>query len=172
MEARWRDTTTKETGFGVQDYRCAYCGRNVAASEGYWCVGEHDSLEHTIHKARPLSYERKRRFGNRRSLNFCAASAPLREEARARGDSNLKPSDPWIGRRIRIAHGKFRGRSTSLRTVFLSPPQRFECGPRKGDITATKLPRKSAPERIRTTNLLIRSQMLYPVELRAPKKNS
>jgi hypothetical protein len=25
-----------------------------------------------------------------------------------------------------------------------------------------------APERIRTTNLLIRSQMLYPVELRAP----
>jgi hypothetical protein len=25
----------------------------------------------------------------------------------------------------------------------------------------------SAPERIRTTNLLIRSQMLYPVELRA-----
>src|SRR5438093_10689217 len=27
---------------------------------------------------------------------------------------------------------------------------------------------ESAPERIRTTNLLIRSQMLYPVELRAP----
>jgi hypothetical protein len=27
--------------------------------------------------------------------------------------------------------------------------------------------KKSAPERIRTTNLLIRSQMLYPVELRA-----
>ena len=26
---------------------------------------------------------------------------------------------------------------------------------------------KHAPERIRTTNLLIRSQMLYPVELRA-----
>src|SRR6266700_2034613 len=30
-------------------------------------------------------------------------------------------------------------------------------------------PSVSAPERIRTTNLLIRSQMLYPVELRAPK---
>jgi hypothetical protein len=29
-----------------------------------------------------------------------------------------------------------------------------------------------APERIRTTNLLIRSQMLYPVELRAPVKSS
>jgi hypothetical protein len=29
---------------------------------------------------------------------------------------------------------------------------------------------KSAPERIRTTNLLIRSQMLYPVELRAPER--
>src|SRR5437867_5545177 len=29
----------------------------------------------------------------------------------------------------------------------------------------------SAPERIRTTNLLIRSQMLYPVELRAPVKS-
>ncbi len=28
--------------------------------------------------------------------------------------------------------------------------------------------KESAPERIRTTNLLIRSQMLYPVELRAP----
>ena len=30
----------------------------------------------------------------------------------------------------------------------------------------------SAPERIRTTNLLIRSQMLYPVELRAPERGS
>jgi hypothetical protein len=30
---------------------------------------------------------------------------------------------------------------------------------------------KSAPERIRTTNLLIRSQMLYPVELRAQITN-
>jgi hypothetical protein len=30
---------------------------------------------------------------------------------------------------------------------------------------------KNAPERIRTTNLLIRSQMLYPVELRAPVKS-
>jgi hypothetical protein len=30
---------------------------------------------------------------------------------------------------------------------------------------------KSAPERIRTTNLLIRSQMLYPVELRAQNRN-
>ena len=29
---------------------------------------------------------------------------------------------------------------------------------------------KNAPERIRTTNLLIRSQMLYPVELRAPER--
>ena len=28
-----------------------------------------------------------------------------------------------------------------------------------------------APERIRTTNLLIRSQMLYPVELRAHYRN-
>src|SRR5439155_7606003 len=32
-------------------------------------------------------------------------------------------------------------------------------------------PSVSAPERIRTTNLLIRSQMLYPVELRAPVKS-
>src|SRR5207248_5877434 len=31
---------------------------------------------------------------------------------------------------------------------------------------------ESAPERIRTTNLLIRSQTLYPVELRAPVKKS
>jgi hypothetical protein len=31
---------------------------------------------------------------------------------------------------------------------------------------------KNAPEEIRTPNLLIRSQMLYPVELRAPEKNS
>jgi hypothetical protein len=31
---------------------------------------------------------------------------------------------------------------------------------------------KCAPERIRTTNLLIRSQMLYPVELRAPERGS
>src|SRR5436190_24325740 len=30
---------------------------------------------------------------------------------------------------------------------------------------------ENAPERIRTTNLLIRSQMLYPVELRAPVKS-
>ena len=30
---------------------------------------------------------------------------------------------------------------------------------------------KRAPERIRTTNLLIRSQMLYPVELRAHKSD-
>jgi hypothetical protein len=30
----------------------------------------------------------------------------------------------------------------------------------------------SAPERIRTTKLLIRSQMLYPVELRAPVNKS
>src|SRR5205823_1188341 len=37
-----------------------------------------------------------------------------------------------IGRRIRIAHGKFRGRSTSFRTVLLSPPQRFECRPAEG----------------------------------------
>ena len=32
-------------------------------------------------------------------------------------------------------------------------------------------PSENAPERIRTTNLLIRSQMLYPVELRAPVKS-
>jgi hypothetical protein len=31
-----------------------------------------------------------------------------------------------------------------------------------------KIGRKSAPVGIRTSNLLIRSQMLYPVELRAP----
>ena len=31
---------------------------------------------------------------------------------------------------------------------------------------------KNAPERIRTTNLLIRSQMLYPVELRALERGS
>src|SRR6266480_6407088 len=31
---------------------------------------------------------------------------------------------------------------------------------------------KRAPERIRTTNLLIRSQMLYPVELRAPAQSA
>ena len=29
-----------------------------------------------------------------------------------------------------------------------------------------------APEGTRTPNLLIRSQMLYPIELRAPEKNS
>ena len=36
-----------------------------------------------------------------------------------------------------------------------------------GNIRAMKLFETGAPERIRTTNLLIRSQMLYPVELRA-----
>src|SRR5438552_3887996 len=30
---------------------------------------------------------------------------------------------------LSTAHDKFRGRSTSLRTVLLSPPQRFECRP-------------------------------------------
>jgi hypothetical protein len=42
--------------------------------------------------------------------------------------------------------------------------------PGEGDITATNWLEKCAPERIRTTNLLIRSQMLYPVELRAPER--
>jgi hypothetical protein len=32
-------------------------------------------------------------------------------------------------------------------------------------------PSSSAPVGIRTSNLLIRSQMLYPVELRAPEKS-
>ena len=41
----------------------------------------------------------------------------------------------------------------------------------KGDIRATTLLKKSAPVKIRTSNLLIRSQMLYPVELRAPKSS-
>jgi hypothetical protein len=45
MNARWRNT---ESRFGSQDYQCAYCGRHVAASEGYWCVGQNDSLDHTI----------------------------------------------------------------------------------------------------------------------------
>ena len=35
---------------------------------------------------------------------------------------------------------------------------------------AMKSTQSGAPERIRTTNLLIRSQMLYPVELRAPER--
>ena len=34
-----------------------------------------------------------------------------------------------------------------------------------------RLTKNGAPERIRTTNLLIRSQMLYPVELRALKSD-
>ena len=42
----------------------------------------------------------------------------------------------------------------------------------KGNIRATILSKSGAPERIRTTNLLIRSQMLYPVELRAPERES
>src|SRR5215469_16778194 len=33
--------------------------------------------------------------------------------------------------------------------------------------TGNRIDNTNAPERIRTTNLLIRSQMLYPVELRA-----
>jgi hypothetical protein len=48
MNSHWENTTTKDSGFRTRDYRCAYCGRDVAASEGYWCIGEHDSLEHTI----------------------------------------------------------------------------------------------------------------------------
>jgi ribosomal protein S14 len=42
---KWRNT---ESGFGSQDYRCGYCGRHVSASSGYWCIGEYDSLDHTI----------------------------------------------------------------------------------------------------------------------------
>src|SRR6516165_7768141 len=38
-------------------------------------------------------------------------------------------------------------------------------------MTATNREKNGAPERIRTTNLLIRSQMLYPVELRAQIPN-
>jgi Domain of unknown function (DUF4145) len=45
MKPRWRHT---ESGFGSQDYQCAYCKRHVAASEGYWCVGENDGLVSTI----------------------------------------------------------------------------------------------------------------------------
>src|SRR5215813_11603233 len=39
-----------------------------------------------------------------------------------------------------------------------------------GQHTGNEFLKNSAPERIRTTNLLIRSQMLYPVELRAPRR--
>ena len=48
MKARWRNTETQETGFGSQDYECAFCGRHVSASEGYWLVGRNDGLESTI----------------------------------------------------------------------------------------------------------------------------
>src|SRR6266480_86987 len=48
MKARWPNTETQETGFGSQDYECAFCGRHVSASEGYWLVGEDDGLESTI----------------------------------------------------------------------------------------------------------------------------
>src|SRR5260370_42222304 len=48
MKARWRNTETQETGFGSRDYECAFCGRHVSASEGYWLVGENDGLESTI----------------------------------------------------------------------------------------------------------------------------
>jgi hypothetical protein len=42
---RWRNT---EGGFASKDYQCAYFGRDVSASEGYWCIGEYDSLDHTV----------------------------------------------------------------------------------------------------------------------------
>lgn len=48
MEASWRNTETRESGFQSHDYQCAFCGRHVAASEGYWLVGQHDSLKSTI----------------------------------------------------------------------------------------------------------------------------
>ena len=44
------------------------------------------------------------------------------------------------------------------------------CRPRRilpGEVASLKLEKNGAPEEIRTPNLLIRSQMLYPVELRA-----
>jgi len=44
-KARWRST---QPGFGSKDYQCAYCWRHVSASEGYWCIGENDMLDHTI----------------------------------------------------------------------------------------------------------------------------
>ena len=40
-----------------------------------------------------------------------------------------------------------------------------------GQYKGNRILKTGAPERIRTTNLLIRSQMLYPVELRAPVKS-
>jgi hypothetical protein len=44
----------------------------------------------------------------------------------------------------------------------------IEAIPGKSGSGQTPIFHRCAPERIRTTNLLIRSQMLYPVELRAP----
>ena len=65
--------------------------------------------------------------------------------------------------------------------MYLSDLRELVNGPRPkiwGDVLKAGFGDKNtpkecgAPERIRTTNLLIRSQMLYPVELRAPEKNS
>ena len=45
-----------------------------------------------------------------------------------------------------------------LSATLLRESRVFHCGS-----TCTRTPRKSAPEGIRTPNLLIRSQMLYPL---------
>lgn len=41
----WRNT---ERDFEPRRYQCAYCGERVAASEGYWAINEHESLDSTI----------------------------------------------------------------------------------------------------------------------------
>ena len=45
MQPVWRRT---EPDFEPRRYKCAYCGRDIAASQGYWAVGEHHSLVGTI----------------------------------------------------------------------------------------------------------------------------
>jgi hypothetical protein len=45
MDPIWRNT---EREFNPIKYQCSYCGHHVAASEGYWAISGHHSLQSTI----------------------------------------------------------------------------------------------------------------------------
>jgi len=59
MHPIWRNT---ERDFEPRRYQCSYCGQHVAASEGYWAIGEHHSLLSTIaicpHCTNPTYFQR------------------------------------------------------------------------------------------------------------------
>ncbi len=114
-------------------------------------------------------------FGNRRAHpdHVCHATRSVSDKFGHENCVILRESANWLTCNLLLTRRHARARGTLIGPFALKVASRWQthfssyCQNRRNFLII-----RSAPERIRTTNLLIRSPMLYPVELRAPVKKS